>query len=94
LGTSATARCGSTTTASLRTASTAALEGTTRSLVGAAAAASGATTATLEEGSVVLGATLLNGDSMLTDRDGAGLESGLVAIESLEIDKGTVLLAS
>lgn len=90
LGTSATAR-GNTATASLRTAATAALEGTTRSLVGTAAAASGTTTATLEEGSVVLGAALLDGDSVFADRDGAGLESGLVAINRLEVDKGAVL---
>ena len=63
-------------------------------MVGTAAAASGTTAATLEEGSVVLGAALLNGDGVLTDRDGAGLESGLVAIEGLEIDKGAVLFAS
>jgi len=93
LGTSATAR-GCTATASLGTAATATLEGTARSLVGTAAATSGATTAALEEGSVVLGTALLDGDSVLTDRNGAGLESGLVAVKGLEIDKGTVLFAS
>jgi hypothetical protein len=92
LGTSATAR-GSTATASLRTAATAALEGTTRSLVGTAAAASGTTTATLEEGSVVLGAALFDGDSVFANGDGAGLESGLVAINRLEVNKGAVLFA-
>jgi hypothetical protein len=91
LGTSATAGGSGTTTASLRTATTAALEGTARSLVGTAATASGATAATLEEGSVVLGAALLDGDSVFADRDGAGLESGLVAINRLEVDKGAVL---
>lgn len=93
MGSSAAAR-GSTATASLGTATTAALEGTTRSLVGTAATASGTTTTALEEGSVVLGAALLDGDSMLTNRDRAGLESGLVAINGLEVDKGTVLFAS
>lgn len=93
LRTSATAR-GSSATASLGTAATATLEGTTRSLVGTATATSGTTTVALEEGSVVLGAALLDGDSMLTNRDGAGLEGGLVAIKGLEIDKGTVLFAS
>lgn len=93
LGTSATAR-GGTATASLGTAATAALEGTTRSLVSTAATTSGTTTAALEEGSVVLGTALLDSDSVLADRDGAGLESGLVAINGLEIDKGTVLFGS
>jgi hypothetical protein len=94
LGTSATAGGSGTTTASLRTATTAALEGTARSLVGTAATASGATAATLEEGSVVLGAALLDGDGVFTDGDGAGLESGLVSINGLEVDKGAVLFAS
>jgi hypothetical protein len=94
LGTTATARGSGTTTASLRTATTATLEGATRSLVGTAATTSGTATATLEEGSVVLGAALLDGDGVFTDRDGAGLESGLVAINGLEVDKGAVLFAS
>jgi hypothetical protein len=92
LGTSATAR-GSTAAASLGTAATTTLEGTARSLVGTAATASGTATATLEEGSVVLRTALFDGDSVFADRDGAGLESGLVAVNSLEVDKGAVLFA-
>ena len=61
-------------------------------MVGAATAASGTATVALEEGSVVLGTALLDGDGMLTNRDGASLEGSLVAVKGLEVDKGAVLL--
>lgn len=61
-------------------------------MVGAATATSGTTAVAREEGSVVLGTTLLDGDGVLTNRDGASLEGSLVAVKGLEVDKGAVLV--
>jgi hypothetical protein len=90
LGTAAATRGVATTAASLRITATAALEGTTGHLVGTAATTSG--TATGEEVWCLLETALLNGDGVFADGDRAGLESSLVAIKGLEVDKGAVLV--
>lgn len=88
LGTAAST--GSVTTTSLR-ATAAALEGATLGLVGTTTAASSAAAAS-KVGDVALGTTFLNGDSVLADRDGAGLDGGFVSLDVLEVDKSAVLL--